>query len=515
MILSGKRLASSPAEAEKKKPDFKTTSTEITGTSREVLSSYRDVASRGYLPPTDVIEDWDGGDSEGDSWQLSSSGQSRRRRWSTGRTPGGTPVSSPPQERRKHGQQEAPTSAGPNPAFIHKHTHPWFDVKNEGAFREELEVEILTINGNPFRGSLTHHEAKHRIYKEILGCPFSNFRGVRLGYRTCPTATFMLRKVINIDDLASCENFEFERKNKKRDGSEAIDKIGCKLRGVRTVTGSEATASYSQDWTRVVKIEGCNYRIQKDMIMEWLGFYGEIQTDLVEDVFEDSEDSEGENTTGVYSVKMKLHSNIPQFLPIDGRRIKIYYRNINKLCTNCFGEHNKRNCKEEKVKWIDYVDSFMKDNRHIDSSLFGKWAMILEREKKQRQIDREHYESKNPKEAEQRTEEQTEANLDHISNQKESSQQTQEIQSEHEKEETPDPNEPKPAEFNLPETDEEAEQLIKGLTELGLSNAEATAVIEKRRKQFIQALKKYETAKLKASKKGKNTKPRKDSLNDK
>jgi hypothetical protein len=48
-----------------------------------------------------------------------------------------------------------------------------------------------------------------------------------------------------------------------------------------------------------------------------------------------------------------------------------------------------------------------------------------------------------------------------------------------------------------------------------LSNAEATAVIEKRRKQFIQALKKYETAKLKASKKGKNTKPRKDSLNDK
>ena len=47
---------------------------------RAVSSSYRDVASRGYLPPSDVIDDWDGGDSEGDSWQLSSSGQSRRRR---------------------------------------------------------------------------------------------------------------------------------------------------------------------------------------------------------------------------------------------------------------------------------------------------------------------------------------------------------------------------------------------------------------------------------------------------
>jgi hypothetical protein len=104
---------------------------------------------------------------------------------------------------------------------------------------------------------------------------------------------------------------------------------------------------------------------------------------------------------------------------------------------------------------------------------------------------------------------------DQVSNQEESSQQTQEAQSEHEKEETPDPNEPKPAEFNLPETDGEAEELIKKLMELGLSNAEATANIEKRRKQFIQARKKYKTAKLKASKKGKNTKPRKDSLNDK
>ena len=57
MILSGKRLASSPAEAEKKKTDFKTSST------TECPGSYRDAASRGYLPPTNVIDDWDGGDS--------------------------------------------------------------------------------------------------------------------------------------------------------------------------------------------------------------------------------------------------------------------------------------------------------------------------------------------------------------------------------------------------------------------------------------------------------------------
>ena len=50
MILSGKRLASSPAEAEKKKADSKTTPSESSG-------SYRDVAIRGYQPPAEVTED--------------------------------------------------------------------------------------------------------------------------------------------------------------------------------------------------------------------------------------------------------------------------------------------------------------------------------------------------------------------------------------------------------------------------------------------------------------------------
>jgi hypothetical protein len=90
--------------------------------------------------------------------------------------------------------------------------------------------------------------------------------------------------------------------------------------------------------------------VSGEVILEWLGLYGEVISDLVEDVFEDSEDSESDNTTGIYSVKMRLNQNIPQLLLIDGRRIKIYYRNINKLCTSCFGQHNRRDCKEKKVK---------------------------------------------------------------------------------------------------------------------------------------------------------------------
>jgi hypothetical protein len=59
------------------------------------------------------------------------------------------------------------------------------------------------------------------------------------------------------------------------------------------------------------------------MILKWLGKYGEVKSELVEDVFENGEDSEGENATGIYSVKVKLNHSNPQLLPMDGRRVKI------------------------------------------------------------------------------------------------------------------------------------------------------------------------------------------------
>jgi hypothetical protein len=203
----------------------------------------------------------------------------------------------------------------------------------------------------------------------------------------------MLKKPINIDTMESFQNFDYVRKYIKA-GKEVEDVLQCKIRGVRTVTGDDATASYSENWTRVVKIEGCNYRVPIDIIMRWLENYGEIVSEIVEDVFEDEEDSEGTNATGIYAVKMKLTNSIPQLLPMDGRRIKVYYRGIQKLCTKCFGEHMSRNCNEEKVKWLDYVDNFMQTHWEIQEDLYGNWNNIIERERRQKKINREHYESK-------------------------------------------------------------------------------------------------------------------------
>jgi hypothetical protein len=503
MILSGKRVASSPAEAEKKKTDSKTTPTEYS-------DSYRDVASRGYQPPDVTSNDWSGDDYEDDSWQVSSPRRRMRgRKWSTGKTPGGTPPQGSSQNTRGQGPV---TGAGPNPAFLHKHTTPSFSVKNEGAFREELEVEIQSINDQPFRGSITRQEAKHRIYKEALGCPFSNFRGARTGYKKCPTVTFMLKKAINIDDLAPFQDFSFERKYKKADGTDVVDVLKGKLKGVRTVYGGDATPSFSDEWTRIVKVEGCDYRVSGDVILEWLGLYGDVLTDLVEDVFEDSEDSEGENTTGIYSVKMRLNQNIPQLLPVDGRRIKIYYRNIIKLCTSCFGQHSRRDCKEKRVKWIDYVADFINSNPQIDPALYGRWTTILERENKQRLIDDHHFISKQPRDpipAEDNTVAVGASKPDKtpdkpVASSAERGEVNQNISSR---------AKPRPEDFNLPANIEDWNQLVAKLVGLGLTSKEANASLEKRKKLFSNAMREFEGNSAPMAKKGR-PKSRKNSLND-
>ena len=533
MILSGKRLASSPAEAEKKKPDSKTTPTE--GPS-PYSSSFRDVASRGYQPPSDVMEDWDGDNNEDDPWLSTSPSQSRRRRkWSTGRSPGGTPPQSKqganrdsagPNPNFLHRQSNADRSMGPNPDFLHRHTLPVFRVRNEGAFRDEIEVEIRSINGNPFRGSLTRHEAKHLIYKGVLGCPFSNFRGCKLGFKTCPTATFMLKEQINIDDLESVKDFSFKRCYMKQ-GQRVEDVLEGRVRGVRTVTGSEATASYSEEWTRVVKVEGCDYRVEAEMILKWLGKYGEVKSELVEDVFEDGEDSEGENATGIYSVKVKLNQSIPQLLPMDGRRVKIYYRGIQKLCTKCFGGHMSRNCSVEKIPWLSYVRNFVESNSDFDDGMFGNWVQILERDQRQKKIFEDHFDEKNqpPKEARNELPQQdgkvkdtqTQASESYATlAQQETETRGDNVEIDQEKEgEIPQKTNtktPKPIDYNLPDNEEAVQDLIGRMVALGMTLKDATDNIDKRKKLLNQAIKKHQAQEK--AKRARATKTRKESLND-
>ena len=53
---------------------------------------------------------------------------------------------------------------------------PSFAIKNDRGLREEIEIELKTVNGAPFTGSITIVEAKHGIYRDSLGfTDFKNF----------------------------------------------------------------------------------------------------------------------------------------------------------------------------------------------------------------------------------------------------------------------------------------------------------------------------------------------------
>ena len=115
-----------------------------------------------------------------------------------------------------------------------------------------------------------------------------------------------------------------------------------------------------------------------------MGQLGEVLLEITEDRVKLDSDSEGEDPTtgytivnGIYSVKMKLTTDLPQFVPICGKIICLYYRGITKMCTNCLGAHARKVCSSPKVQWISYVSNFMSSHDHIPMEYYGRWANIV------------------------------------------------------------------------------------------------------------------------------------------
>ena len=100
--------------------------------------------------------------------------------------------------------------------------------------RQEIEIGLITLNGQKFIGTIAPQEAKYTIYRDSLGFEdFSNFDGVRFAFRGFPVIVFRLKSAINVDELIGILDFEFKR-NSTRLNKPHVDVIGCKIRGLRT-----------------------------------------------------------------------------------------------------------------------------------------------------------------------------------------------------------------------------------------------------------------------------------------
>ena len=114
--------------------------------------------------------------------------------------------------------------------------------------------------------------------------------------------------------------------------------IKCKIKGLRSdglkeyLERKKRESTNRGDGTKLVKISGCEYKISEERLIEVLSHWGEISSRIREEVFTDPHDKEGSNRTGIYTVRMHLHQKIPEWLPLDGLRVRIQHPGMQKLC---------------------------------------------------------------------------------------------------------------------------------------------------------------------------------------
>ncbi len=220
-------------------------------------------------------------------------------------------------------------------------------------------------------------EARQKIFQEILGFKQEDLSGLIMNYSGGQIVTYKLCSQFNIDQLASVQYFNLEKKMMVG-GEEKISILKCKIRGIRTEQRVHGEA-YEDTGLRFVKVEGCKYRVEKEQIIAWLSSFGEIKSELTEDVYEESDDSENDMPleNGIYSIRMKIKKDMLQFMPMHGKRVRLYYRGILKRCSNCFQQHQRKHCKNEKVPWSDYVARFTEMFQEIPHDMYGKWKTMI------------------------------------------------------------------------------------------------------------------------------------------
>ena len=144
---------------------------------------------------------------------------------------------------------------------------------------------------------------------------------------------------------------------------------------VKTSTTASALPP-PDDGTRLVRIVGCEYRLSESEIMGWLVCFGEVLSEITEERFEtgDLDPDLPPIGNGTYVVRMKLVKDLPNWVPMFGKKICLDYRGIRRQCNNCYGPHVKKYCRSERVGMENFVKGFSKRYPFVPEELYGRLA---------------------------------------------------------------------------------------------------------------------------------------------
>ena len=256
-----------------------------------------------------------------------------------------------------------------------------FENRGKGPMRNMVVVDILKCDGEAFKGTITPTDAKNIIYGDALNLDRLNLHGIKVEYKGNPVISYMLKEKINIDTTFTSVDFYFEK-----DTANGRSVFEGKIRGVRL----EDTTPREND-VRWVKLENCAWAFKEEKVKEWLSLYGEMMSPLEEEEqrfdSDDSDECKDPVGNGNLATKMRLSKSIPQFLPMLGRKIRVYYRGITKLCINCYEPgHIRKDCPNQTVGWISYVERFMREN-NLDDSFYGNWRKVVDNIKHKKEME--------------------------------------------------------------------------------------------------------------------------------
>ena len=111
-----------------------------------------------------------------------------------------------------------------------------------------------------------------------------------------------------------------------------------------------------------IKIEGCDSYEDACRTKNCLAYYGKVLSEIKKNTHYDPDPNAETVGNGTYLVKMILNRQIPNFIPAAGKKLRISYTGCTFLCSNCFRAHSRKNCKNQKVMWIHYVNRFIANN---------------------------------------------------------------------------------------------------------------------------------------------------------
>jgi len=237
-----------------------------------------------------------------------------------------------------------------------------FSAQNDGT---RVTIEVFGLNDKEFFGSLSEAELVfiwEKIFKrnieEVFG--MSQKRGLNRYFR----GTFTLNSTVS--QVYPQECFVFRRKTPDAKSDDDYDSIHCRI----IMKNKPASAELGN----IVRVTATTneFSVSPDDIGKWLSKFGSVSSN-----YDYVKNSVGIRTD-VLEVDLLLRKHIPEFLPAAGTKIQINYPGIPKACIRCYKlGHMKRNCKSQKMEWIDRVAEIRKSGEFADE-LFGAWIQILD-----------------------------------------------------------------------------------------------------------------------------------------